>query len=233
MVRIKYLVNGKDVGRGVYLTCLDHNETRSCKNKTEALYQMRQPWVWCDGCAQIHFDTEWHNQLHHGLRTKTMTDKNVNTEIRKEFCPNCEAEVPCTHEAELYVCDICGEDFAKYIVSRNCALPDVSMTQDVLTDIKTGQSIENTNPDYYKQEIARLNAELLELNDKAVFIEFENEDELPAEIKDDVYSAMFECSHVDGVRLFPYIEENGQKYFLVMIDDFVGDSDHEHDDRIL
>ena len=88
-----------------------------------------------------------------------MTDKNVNTEIRKEFCPNCEAEVPCTHEAELYVCDICGEDFAKYIVSRNCALPDVSMTQDVLTDIKTGQSIENTNPDYYKQEIDRLTAE--------------------------------------------------------------------------
>jgi len=89
-----------------------------------------------------------------------MTDKNVNTEIRKEFCPNCEAEVPCTHEAELYVCDICGEDFAKYIVSRNCALPDVSMTQDVLTDVKTGQSIENTNPDYYKQEIDRLTASL-------------------------------------------------------------------------
>jgi len=149
-----------------------------------------------------------------------------------------------------------------------------------------------------KHELDRLNAELLELNDKAVFIKFENEDELPAEIKDDVYSAMFECSHVDGVRLFPYIEENGQKYFLVMIeeenksrlvyivtmyrygdrekhsyvlgafstendarecgekekdyrggkyepeiikfyvdsqriDDFVGDSDHEHDDRIL
>lgn len=52
---------------------------------------------------------------------------------RKEFCPNCEAETPCTHEAELFVCDICGEDFAKYIVSRNCTLPDVSMTQDVTT----------------------------------------------------------------------------------------------------
>lgn len=78
---------------------------------------------------------------------------------RKEFCPNCEAIVPCTHEAELFVCDICGEDFAKYIVSRNCSVSDVSMTEDVLTDIKTPQSIENTNPDYYKQEIARLNAE--------------------------------------------------------------------------
>ena len=44
---------------------------------------------------------------------------------RKEFCPNCEAETPCTHEAELFVCDICGEDFAKYIVLRNCNLPDI------------------------------------------------------------------------------------------------------------
>ena len=52
---------------------------------------------------------------------------------RKEFCPNCEAETPCTHEAELFVCDICGEDFAKYIVLRNCTLPDVSTTQDVTT----------------------------------------------------------------------------------------------------
>ena len=85
-----------------------------------------------------------------------MTDKNANTEIRKEFCPNCEAETPCTHEAELFVCDICGEDFAKYIVSRNCNVSDVSVTQNVLTDIKTGQSIENTNPDYYKQELARI-----------------------------------------------------------------------------
>ena len=64
-------------------------------------------------------------------------------EYRKEFCPNCEAETPCTHEAELFVCDICGEDFAKYIVSRNCNVSDVSMTQDVLTDIKTSRSIEN------------------------------------------------------------------------------------------
>ena len=66
-------------------------------------------------------------------------------------------------------------------------------------------------------ELARLTAELAELNDKAVFIQFENEDELPSDIQDDVYSAMFNCSHVDGVRLFPYIEENCQKYFFVML----------------
>ena len=85
-----------------------------------------------------------------------MTDKNANTEIHKEFCPNCEAETPCTHEAELFVCDICGEDFAKYIVLRNCNLPDVSITQDVLTSVKTPESIENTNPDYYKGEVHEL-----------------------------------------------------------------------------
>ncbi len=30
---------------------------------------------------------------------------------------------------------------------------DVSVTPDVLTDIKTGRSVENTNPDYYKDEL--------------------------------------------------------------------------------
>ena len=84
-----------------------------------------------------------------------MTDKNANTEIRKEFCPNCEAETPCTHEAELFVCDICGEDFAKYIVSRNFNVSDVSTTQDVLTSIKTSNSIENNNPDYYKDDVGK------------------------------------------------------------------------------
>jgi len=50
---------------------------------------------------------------------------------------------------------------AKTVISEGSepSNSDVSVTQDVLTDIKTGQSIENTNPDYYKQEIARLNAE--------------------------------------------------------------------------
>ena len=68
-----------------------------------------------------------------------------------------------------------------------------------------------------EKEIARREGELTELNDRAVFIQFENEDELPANISGNVYDVMFRCSHVDGVRLFPYIEENGQKYFLVML----------------
>jgi len=86
---------------------------------------------------------------------------------RKEFCPNCEAVTPCTHEAELFVCDICGEDFAKYIVSRKASVPDVSTTQDVLIDIKTPSSIENNNPDYYKQELARRDEIITRLKEDA------------------------------------------------------------------
>ena len=71
----------------------------------------------------------------------------------KTFCPNCERETECTHAAELYECEECGEDFAKYIVSRNPSVSDVSAAQDVLTDIKIPSSIENTNPDYYKDEV--------------------------------------------------------------------------------
>ena len=59
------------------------------------------------------------------------------------FCPNCERETECEHTAELYECKECGEDFAKYIVSRKLAESDVSMTEDVLTDIKTSNSAES------------------------------------------------------------------------------------------
>lgn len=50
MTRIKFKINTKTPIIGVYISCQTHKETRHCKNKTEALFQMRQPWVWCDGC---------------------------------------------------------------------------------------------------------------------------------------------------------------------------------------
>ena len=73
-----------------------------------------------------------------------MTDKNANTEIRKEFCPNCEKDTECIHAAELYECQECGEDFAKYIVPRTAPCTavnepsnsDVSMTQDKVFEIQ-------------------------------------------------------------------------------------------------
>ena len=52
-------------------------------------------------------------------------------------------------------------------MSDLCNVSDVSMTRDVSTDIKTPPSIENTNPDYYKQEIARLNEIIRRLKEDA------------------------------------------------------------------
>ena len=54
----------------------------------------------------------------------------------KTFCPNCEKDTDCTHEAELYACNECGEDFAKYIVSRKQANTDVSDTQNVIRKLR-------------------------------------------------------------------------------------------------
>ena len=146
-----------------------------------------------------------------------MTDKNANTEIRKEFCPNCEADTPCTHEAELFVCDICGEDFAKYIVSRNCSVSDVSMTQDVLTDIKTPHSIENNNPDYYKHdELKKENAELkADLKNKNTRIaELEAEIERLSQLLHDEMSQLEIATDLGNKRWVALndIYENGEKH---------------------
>lgn len=52
-----------------------------------------------------------------------------------------------------------------------------------------------------------------------VGLKFLCESELPENIPDDVYSAMFRCSIVDFVRLFPYFEIEGRKCFLVALED--------------
>ena len=75
-----------------------------------------------------------------------MTSMDVK-DTAKIFCPNCETETECGHTAELYECHECGEDFARYIVGRTeQSNSDVSMTQGVLTNIKTPFSIEDFRP---------------------------------------------------------------------------------------
>lgn len=63
MTKIEFFVANKSAGSNVYILCLTHNETRHCKNKTEALFQMRQPWVWCDRCAEINHAAYWSESL--------------------------------------------------------------------------------------------------------------------------------------------------------------------------
>ena len=48
-----------------------------------------------------------------------------------------------------------------------------------------------------------------------VCIKWEYEDELPEGISDEVFSAMYACSELDVVRLYPYITIDGRKRFLI------------------
>ena len=60
-----------------------------------------------------------------------------------------------------------------------------------------------------------LNARIAELEADSVQIQYICEDELPEGISDEVFSAMYACSTVDFVRVYPYITIDGHKRFLV------------------
>ena len=60
-----------------------------------------------------------------------------------------------------------------------------------------------------------LEARIAELELSSIQIEYMNEDELPADLSDDVYSAMYGCSKIDFVRLFPFVTVDGRKLFLI------------------
>jgi hypothetical protein len=51
-----------------------------------------------------------------------------------------------------------------------------------------------------------------------VIIKYEYEDQLPKNISDEEFAAMFECSIVDIVRMYPYIEIKGKRYYLTKRD---------------
>lgn len=45
--------------RHYYLTCDSHGDFKNDNiNKTDALFYMRKPWLWCDECAALHFNQE-------------------------------------------------------------------------------------------------------------------------------------------------------------------------------
>jgi len=63
-----------------------------------------------------------------------------------------------------------------------------------------------------QDRIAELEEEVVK---GGIQIEYLNEDELPKRIPYKVYSAMYPCSKVDFVRLFPYVTVDGRKRFLI------------------
>lgn len=62
-------------------------------------------------------------------------------------------------------------------------------------------------------ELKSLKSRIAEL--EAERIEWVFEDQLPDGIPDAVYSAMYACSEVDFVRVFPSVTVDGRKRFLI------------------
>ena len=57
-----------------YVVCDTHQKAMTgFKSKTEALAMLRKPWLWCDECAAIHFNTVW--QLSPDVRRGTHTHR--------------------------------------------------------------------------------------------------------------------------------------------------------------
>lgn len=69
--------------------------------------------------------------------------------------------------------------------------------------------------------IGSLENRVAELEADSVQIQYINEDELPKPISYKVYSAMFGCSKVDFVRLFPYVTIDDRKLFLIELPEVV------------
>ena len=99
-----------------------------------------------------------------GLRGKILVDALIENMKMREIiqmflndpggCPFCDYGVlrkPNIPEKDHD--DDCPYKIAHDYLDNKPSVSDVSVTQDVSTDIKTPQSIENTNPDYYKDEL--------------------------------------------------------------------------------
>jgi hypothetical protein len=76
----------------------------------------------------------------------------------------------------------------------------------------TNKEIEYT--DLWDDALA-FQSRIAELEADGTHIEWMNEDELPEEISDEVYSTMYACSVIDFVRFFPFVTINGHKRFLI------------------
>lgn len=63
-----------------------------------------------------------------------------------------------------------------------------------------------------------LDTTALNAGTETLVVKWEYEDQLPGDISDETFGAMFNCSKVDGVRLYPYVEIDGNRYYLVSKD---------------
>lgn len=71
--------------------------------------------------------------------------------------------------------------------------------------------------DSLSEELKAATARIAELELSSVQIQYMGEDELPKPISYKVYSAMYPCSKVDFVRMFPFVMVDGDKCFLIKL----------------
>jgi len=67
------------------------------------------------------------------------------------FCPNCECDRETILYSEVRECTVCHETF-EVVCGIKPSNSDVSMTQDVLTDVKTGQSVEKVECSWIQED---------------------------------------------------------------------------------
>jgi ribosomal protein L37AE/L43A len=74
-----------------------------------------------------------------------------NTPSNGVFCPACECDRETRLYAEVMECTVCHETF-EVVCGIKPSNSDVSMTQDVLIDVKTGQSVEKVECSWIQED---------------------------------------------------------------------------------
>ena len=106
----------------------------------------------------------------------------------------------------------------KNFVFGRCTVTNFMVSPDMLCNAwELSASYEQVKLPYATFDEKEFQKRIAELEESSICIEYLNEDELPECISDEIYSAMYECSKVDFVRLFPYVTVDGYKLFLIKL----------------
>lgn len=110
------------------------------------------------------------------------------------------------------------------LINSNCSLASSNTRlaknyYDMEKDYRDMHKNLSAKIDEKHRAINNLTTKLSEFGENSVRIEYMNEDELPINLRTDIYSAMYKCSKLDFVRLFPFVTIDGRKLFLIDLEE--------------